>query len=180
MLFSGGFDQKLLPRKQRRRGSLKSKRRGKQSHDSARAVCSSWLFWASLCSSRLVSHGWPQRCLEGLMREEGWMGAGGSVSEFTVAACHRTPSLTYSSKWIGWDCVAACAEPTVRLSSRRSSFVTSCWCSLQSSQWTCMKVLNGLHAKVEMKARYSSVCLMDWRSFMSTVDFASVNQFFVV
>lgn len=94
----------------------------KQSHKSAWEVCSSWLFWVSLCSSRLVSHGWPQRCLESLRR-----GRRGSVSEFTVAACHRTPSLTYSSKWIGWDCVAACAEPrcpsTLFLYTKRSSFV---------------------------------------------------------
>lgn len=48
--------------------SPKSNRRSKQSHSWAWEVCSSWLFWASLCSSRLVSHYWPQRCLESLMR----------------------------------------------------------------------------------------------------------------
>lgn len=133
-LFSGEgpawwLHHKLLPTNQRRSSSLKSNRRGKQSHNSAREVCSSWLFWASLCcSSRLVSHGWPQCCLERLRR-----GGRDSVSEFTVAACHRTSSLTYSSKWIRWDCVAAWTKPhcpsTSFLFAKRSLFGTSCWSS---------------------------------------------------
>lgn len=70
------LDQKLLLRNLGRCCSPKPSRRSKQPASSPRELCSSWLFWASLCSSRLVSQNWPQRCLESLMRggRGGWGG----------------------------------------------------------------------------------------------------------
>lgn len=78
----------------------KIQQKGKRSHNSTWQLCSSWLCWASLCSSWLLSRGWPQRCLGSLKGEEG-----DAVSEFTVAVCHRAPCLTYSSVRIHWHCV---------------------------------------------------------------------------
>lgn len=64
-------------------------------------LCSSWLFWASVLLLQACVP-WLAPTLLGEPAEG--RGGGDSVSEFTVAACHRTPSLTYSSKWIRWDC----------------------------------------------------------------------------